>query len=143
MAYDPDGSPLSYSDKLGRKDFKFGNLLPTHPDFKNKSQAYYNQFEIDKALSTKFKNILPNYRYYGTNDTTPYLGPQIKADEFAGLCVTWSCMYMVLRLLNPDLAPAEVTIKMIDGTPKQLKNRILRFQKFMIRTLSKEQKSVK
>ena len=50
---------------------------------------------------------------------------------------------MVLRLLNPDLEPADITIKMIDGTPSQIKNRILRFQKFIIRTLSKEKESIK
>ena len=105
--------------------------------------ALYDQFTIDRELSYKFKNELPNYTYYGTNDTTPYLGPQAKADEYEGLCVTWSCMYMILRLLNPDLEPADITMKMIDGTPKQLRNRILRFQKFIIRTLSKEKDSIK
>jgi hypothetical protein len=129
----------SYQNEgVGRKDFSFGIN-----DNKKRSNALFNQFEIDMRLSERFQKILPNYNYFGTNDTTPYLGPQIKADDFAGLCVTWSCMYMVLRLLNPDLSPAEVTIKMIDGTPKELKNRILRFQKFIIRTLSKETKSVK
>ncbi len=52
-------------------------------------------------------------------------------------------MYMILRLLNPDLTPAEVTIKMIDGTPEQLKDRILKFQKFIIRTVSKEKMDLK
>lgn len=136
LVYDSDSNK-----GYGRKDFKFGN--DTNLKNKKKSSALFDQFEIDKALFNKFKNVLPNYTYYGTNDTTPYLGPQIKADEFAGLCVTWSCMYMVLRLLNPDLSPAQVTIKMIDGTPKELKNRILRFQKFIIRTLSNETKRVK
>ena len=96
-----------------------------------------NQVLIDTKLASKFKQVLPDYKYFGTNDTTPYLGPQIKADEYDGLCVTWACMYMVLRLLNPDLSPPEVTIKMINGTPDQLRNRILRFQKFIIRSLSK------
>jgi len=110
---------------------------------KKKSSALFDQLKIDRALSDRFKKELPNYTYYGTNDTTPYLGPQIKADEYAGLCVTWSCMYMVLRLLNPDLEPADITVKMIDGTPKELRNRILRFQKFIIRTLSKEKQLLK
>ena len=131
LAYDTDGN---YKDN--RKDFKFG-------DKKLKSEALFNQVVIDKVLSNKFKTILSNYTYYGTNDTTPYLGPQLKADDFGGLCVTWSCMYMLLRLLNPDLSPAEITIKMIDGTPEQLKNRILRFQKFIIRTLQKTTKNIK
>ena len=135
LKHDPKNS------KLGRKDFKFG--IKQIPDKLYKSNALFNQDVIDELLEKEFKKILPNYQFYGTNVTTPYLGPQIKADEFNGLCVTWSCMYMILRLLNPDLSPAEVTIKMIDGTPEQLKNRVLRFQKYIIRTLSKENKAIK
>jgi hypothetical protein len=139
LAYD------SVSNKIyGRKDFKYGkNKFGIDKINVKKSAALFDQYKIDLALSQKLKSQLPNYTYYGTNDTTPYLGPQIKADEYGGLCVTWSCMYMVLRLLNPDLEPAEITIKMIDGTPEQLRNRILRFQKFIIRTLSKEKKRIK
>jgi hypothetical protein len=137
LAYDSDGN------STGRKDFnKFGNNN-NNKNNKLKSFALFNQVSIDLKLQKYMKRVLPNYTYYGTNDTTPYLGPQIKADEYAGLCVTWSCMYMLLRLLNPDLSPAEVTIKMIDGTPKQLRNRILRFQKFIIRTLQKTKKDPK
>ena len=144
LAYDSD-SVKGY----GRKDFMYGKNKYSKNKFgidklnKKKSSALFDQFKIDRALSDRFKKELPNYTYYGTNDTTPYLGPQIKADEYAGLCVTWSCMYMVLRLLNPDLEPADITIKMIDGTPKELRNRILRFQKFIIRTLSKEKQLIK
>ena len=52
-------------------------------------------------------------------------------------------MYMVLRLLNPHMKPPEITIKMIDGTPKELKDRILRFQKFIIKTLQNQKTYVK
>ena len=52
-------------------------------------------------------------------------------------------MYMILRLLNPDLSPPEITMNMINGTPEQLKNRILRFQKFIIKTLKSEKKDIK
>ena len=146
--FDPHGAneysnvKLAYDterNSTGRKDFKFGN----NNNNKLKSSALFNQVSIDLKLKKYMKRVLPNYTYYGTNDTTPYLGPQLKADEYAGLCVTWSCMYMLLRLLNPDLSPAEVTVKMIDGTPQQLRNRILRFQKFIIRTLQKTKKDPK
>ena len=136
LAYDPNSD---HKDIIGKKDFKNLNFGDSHI----KSQALYNQIIIDNQLKEKFMEILPTYRYYGTNHTTPYLGPQIKADAYDGLCVTWSCMYMVLRLLNPDLSPADITMNMINGTPKELLNRILRFQKFIIRTLSKEKKYIK
>ena len=155
--FDPHGGSeysdvkLVYDDKsiqTGRKDFmnffqnktqsskknKFGIIdLPARKlEKKIKSQALFNQEYIDRHLADKFKQILPEFQYYGTNETTPYLGPQIKADAYEGLCVTWSCMYMLLRLLNPDLTPAEVTIRMIDGTPSQLVKKILRFQLLLI-----------
>ena len=143
LAYDSDTVK-----SFGRKDFMYGKNNYSKNQFginklnKKKSSALFDQLQIDRELSDRFKKELRNYTYYGTNDTTPYLGPQIKADEYTGLCVTWSCMYMILRLLNPDLEPADITIKMIDGTPKELRNRILRFQKFIIRTLSKEKQLI-
>ena len=134
LAYDPNSE-----DIIGKKDFKNLNFGDSYI----KSQALHNQIIIDNQLKEKFMEILPDYRYYGTNYTTPYLGPQVKADAYDGLCVTWSCMYMVLRLLNPDLSPADITMNMINGTSKELLNRILRFQKFIIRTLSKEKNYIK
>lgn len=133
LAYDPE-SNIGY----GRKDFKFGIV-----NKQIKSTALFDQVKIDIKLQQKFSVELPEYTFNGTNITTPYLGPQIKADEFDGLCVTWSCMYMLMRLLNPDMSPADVTIKMIDGTPKELKNRILRFQKFIIRRLQNVKDDIK
>ena len=134
LAYDPDNLLTD------RKDFKFGNLPnKVKNNLEEKlieSNALFNQEKIDEQLKTKMKELLPEYVYYGTNYTTPYLGPQIKSDAYDGLCVTWSTMYMVLRLLNPDLNPAEITLRMIDGRPKDILNRVLRFQKFIIRVLS-------
>lgn len=135
LVYDPNSGNY---DPIGRKDFKFGIVDPNLRE----SGALFDQVKIDNELFIEFNKHLPNYTYYGTNQTTPYLGPQIKADEFGGLCVTWSCMYMILRLLNPDLSPPEITMNMINGTPEQLKNRILRFQKFIIKTLQSEKENI-
>ena len=133
LAYDPE-SNIGH----GRKDFKFGIV-----DKQIRSTALFDQVTIDLKLKQKFAVELSEYTFNGTNITTPYLGPQIKADEFNGLCVTWSCMYMLMRLLNPDMKPADVTMKMIDGTPKEIKNRILRFQKFIIRRLQNVKDNLK
>jgi hypothetical protein len=135
--FDPHGGNEYKDVKLAYDTNSYGKH-----HFGEKSNAFYNQVKIDTELSNKFKSVLPNYTYYGTNITTPYLGPQLKADAYGGLCVTWSTMYMVLRLLNPDLSPSDVTTKMIDGTPTELKNRILRFQKFIINTLKNEKTDI-
>lgn len=141
LAYDPEDTV--FDNLTDRKDFKYGNSRYGDVSKKYKSTALFNQIFIDNKLKAKFLEVLPDYTYYGTNYTTPYLGPQLKADEYGGLCVTWSCMYMVLRLLNPDLSPADITVKMIDGKPKQILNRVLRFQKFIVRTLQKQKKPLK
>ena len=131
--FDPHGGSI-YNDKyddnniMGRGDFKFGNPTKT-------SRALFNQDLIDDIIEDEFKKILPEFRYSGTNETCPYLGPQIKTDAYGGLCVTWSAMYMLLRLLNPKLEPKEITKKMIIGKPNELLNKILRFQRFMIDTI--------
>ena len=120
-------------DTTKRKDFKFGLK-----DKKLISKALFDQAVIDTMLQAELKKILPEFTYKGVNETVPYLGPQIKADAYNGLCLTWSYMYAVLRILNADMSPAEVTIRMIQGSSKDVLDKILRFQKFMIKLLQKE-----
>ena len=140
--FDPHGADEYILKKL-INDMEENSDEDILKDLKYVSGAYFNQNMIDKELSTYFNTLLPNYTYNGVNITTPYLGPQLKTDEYSGLCVTWSCMYMVLRLLNPELSPSDVTIKMIDGTPKELKNRLLRFNKYIVNTLSEEKENLR
>ena len=106
-------------------------------DNENKKKTYgpFNQEKIDNYLTKQFNTILPGYKYLGPDVTCPYLGPQIKTDAFKGLCLTWSTMYMILRILNYKLSPDIITKKMITGTKEQLLSKILRFQKFMIDTV--------
>jgi hypothetical protein len=136
--FDPHGGSVYLGEefeKLGRKDFKFG-------DIKHKSNALADQEYIDSKLKKKFKKILPEYTYMDTNDTCPYLGPQIKADAYTGLCGTWTTMYMLLRVLNPHLKPADITSRMIEGTRNDIVNKLLRFQKFIINKLKKSQTKI-
>ena len=131
--FDPHGGSVYLGEefkKPGRKDFKFG-------DIKRKSSALADQEYIDSELKAKFKKILPEYTYMDTNDTCPYLGPQIKADAYKGLCGTWTAMYMLLRVLNPQLKPADISSKMIEGTTNDIVHKLLRFQKFIINKIKK------
>jgi hypothetical protein len=97
-----------------------------------------DQNKLDTVLKNKFFEILPDYRYKKPNEICPYIGPQGKADAFTGLCLTWSTMYMLLRVLNSELTPEQIVEYMLQGSPKELLNKILRFQKFMITTLQNE-----
>lgn len=137
--FDPHGGN---SYKFIKLDNDPTNKIRGRDDFsKNKniqSTALFNQADIDDLLNREFGKIFNNkFTYKGVNYTVPYLGPQIKTDALGGLCVTWSCMYIVLRLLNPDMPPYEITKRMIDGTKEQLLDKILRFQKYIINTLKK------
>jgi hypothetical protein len=104
----------------------------------NQRDQIYNQRQISTILKEKFKVVLPDFKYYGLNYTTPreLPGPQI-VDAFSGVCGTWSTMYVILRLLNPNMEPREITKKMLEGTQQERKQKLLRFQKFIIKTLQK------
>ena len=132
--FDPHGGSTvilneNSNDRTGNKDFKFGNKI--------KSNAVADQIYLDSQLKKQFEKILPDYKYLGTDDTCPYLGPQMKADAYQGLCLTWSIMYMLLRVLNPKLKPVDVTKNMIKGTISEIKDKLLRFQKFVIEKVKK------
>ena len=135
--FDPHGNN-QYFDVMFKYDYNYRKFI----GIKNESRAKYNQYILDNAIKSKLLEYLPEYTYYGASSVTPYLGPQMKADVYSGLCVTWVTMYILLRLLNPKMNPDEITIKMIDGTPEQLKDRLLRFQGFIINTLRKQEINV-
>ena len=92
----------------------------------------YKQELIDEILRSKFKTILPDFKYLDLNDTCPYLGPQAKVDKFGGLCITWSLMYFLLRVLNPFLDQSQINKQMISGNHKQILNKVLQFQRYVI-----------
>ncbi len=92
----------------------------------------YKQELIDEILRDKFKSILPEYKYIDLSETCPYLGPQVKVDKFNGLCITWSLMYFLLRVLNPDIKQSKINKFMITGSHDDILDNILRFQRYVI-----------
>ena len=92
----------------------------------------YKQELIDEILRDKFKSVLPDYKYIDLSETCPYLGPQAKIDKFGGLCVTWSLMYFLLRVLNPKIKQSEINKKMIIGKRDDILDYVLRFQRYVI-----------
>lgn len=92
----------------------------------------YKQELIDEVLRDKFNKILPNYKYLDLSTVCPYLGPQVKIDAFNGICVTWSLMYFLLRVLNPSIMPEYVIKNMMSGTHKEVLSKVLKFQRYVI-----------
>lgn len=94
----------------------------------------YDQEAIDNYLSTKFAEILPEYRFIDFQTTCPYVGPQGKGEKVGnsrgGYCVTWSLMFTVLRIMNPDKKVDELNYAIYKGTPREIKSKMLKFAKF-------------
>lgn len=92
----------------------------------------YDQDKIDDTLIQEFKKILPSYKFIDFSISCPNLGPQIKAEIFdrTGYCVTWSLMFTVLRILNPDKSQDDLNKQLLEGTRAQIFSKMLRFAKF-------------
>ena len=65
------------------------------------------------------------------------IGPQDRADMFEGLCVTYSTMFVIVRLSNPNASPTDIYNSILQLNDYKLLRYVLRFNKFMIETLKK------
>ena len=91
----------------------------------------HEEAPINQLLSQAF----PSFRYVGAT-AGPRQGVQRRgADAFEGLCVTFSTMYVLMRLLHPHLAKRQVESLMIDGSPRALRRRALQLNATMVETL--------
>ena len=111
-------------------------------NMKKYTNPYYDQVYLDYKMKEKFETILPEYTYLGINEICPVIGPQIKTDAFKGLCLTWTLMYTLLRILNPRIKPEVITKKMSEGSRDDILNKILRFNRYVIDVLRKQKKSL-
>jgi len=110
--------------------------------------AVYNQKLIDDSLKKIFSMELKDYTYINYYESCPYIGPQALEDKSStfihdtmlnltpsGLCVTWTTLYIVLRILNPKKSQDFIVKKMMEGTPYHILSTLLRFQAFMINVI--------
>jgi hypothetical protein len=92
----------------------------------------YNQEGIDDFLKISFKKLLPEYKFIDLQTACPYFGPQIKYESAMrnGYCVTWSLMFALLRLLNPDFSVSKLNSVLTEGTGQEMFTKMLKFAKF-------------
>ena len=90
---------------------------------------------LDKQLALLFSRSLPTWKYLGTISIAPERGVQAIVDAFDGMCVTFSLQYVLLRMLNPSRSPKEVSTFMTRGTAEQLRERVLRLNRYVADTL--------
>ena len=101
-------------------------------------EAVYNQKLIDDSLKKIFSMELKDYTYINYYESCPYIGPQAleaNSEYVHGLCVTWTTLYIVLRILNPKKSQDFIVKKMMEGNPHHILSILLRFQKFMINVI--------
>tara|TARA_B100000214_G_scaffold345476_1_gene295402 strand:+ start:40 stop:966 length:927 start_codon:yes stop_codon:yes gene_type:complete len=71
---------------------------------------YHTKYRL---LKEYFSKIFPKYKFINASDITEQRGFQYKYDSNSGYCVTWSCLFVHYRLLNPD-EPLILLMKHID-----------------------------
>lgn len=95
-------------------------------------------YSVDPVLERRLGRLFPDWTYVGVERMFPkgHPGPQGLADAFAGLCVTYSLWYVLLRLLNPDVDPSEVVAHMTTTMgPTRLRDRALKLNRRVVDTL--------
>jgi hypothetical protein len=94
---------------------------------------------LDKLMTSKFLSItgLYDYKYISPFIMSPPIGPQMKADAYGGMCMTYSMLYLHLRLINPDLPQKKVIQYLVKMESNKLKTMILKYAKFIEDTLKK------
>jgi hypothetical protein len=75
-------------------------------------EKYPDVIKVDKFLNTFFKRI--DYKYVNPKDFCPKFGPQCNIESFSsksGFCSTWSFLYTIFRLDNPNFTRKEAAEK--------------------------------
>lgn len=88
----------------------------------------------DATVSRLMKTVLPSFRYlrYFEHEA----GEQrASTDSYEGMCVTFSLLYVLYRLLNPDSSPTLVRQHMAALSDNKLKRQSLQLNRFVADTL--------
>ena len=90
---------------------------------------------LDLELAQLFQTVLRRWKYEGTIASAPRIGPQLKYDNFGGMCVTFSLLFVLYRLNNPDRSAKEVNAHIDSLSPRRLGDEIMKLNKFAIELL--------
>ena len=88
---------------------------------------------VDNKFNTKLLNYigLKNYTYISPIEISPKLGVQLKSDAYDGMCLTYSIMYLQLRIMNPDVDQKEIIKYLLKKSRNEIYNIILRYAKYI------------
>ena len=97
--------------------------------------------KFDNIIDDFFKKFvlrhleLYSFKYLKPTNLSKKIGIQIKADAYEGMCVTISAMYLQMRVLNVNIKQNKIIEYFTKMSSSKLKNHILRFAKYIERTL--------
>lgn len=94
---------------------------------------------VDNHVRKRFLEAMPGWSYCGPSKENLLQGVQRRADSFSGMCVTFCIYYVLLRLRNPDVNMTQVQTYM--AQEDNLREKILRLNKFVIETLKKHERN--
>jgi hypothetical protein len=100
--------------------------------------------DVDEFLKhvVREKFGLSKYKYLPPEELSEKIGIQVKGDSYNGMCVTISMLYLHLRVKNPDTKAKRIVRNLTSLPLKQLKTIILRYAKYIEKTLKLESKYV-
>jgi len=124
-----------------------GELIRNH--FSDKDKVPYLSIKhendrIDKKFNKDLlkKIHLEGYKYISPIDISPKIGIQTTADAYGGMCVTYTLIYLQLRIMNPDIDQKTVIKYLISKDEKEIVDIILRYAKYVENTLKKNSQLV-
>lgn len=109
--------------------------------FDKKKQILKN---IDIKFNDKLFNYigLENYTYISPVDISPKKGIQIKTDAYNGMCLTYSIMYLQLRIMNPDVDQNQIIKYLLKKSDIEVYDIILRYTKYIEDKLKEYSKKI-
>ncbi len=127
------------------------NLEKTIERFEPRGKSDINDPEllIAKKIDSKFSSStlkllgLSDFIYLSPIKTLPLIGPQSIANAYEGMCVTYSLLYLHLRIMNPDINRDIIIKYLISKTSDELLNIILRYAKYVEIILKRKSNIVK
>jgi hypothetical protein len=104
--------------------------------------------KIAKNIDNKFNNKLlsyvglDKYTYISPIDFSPMIGPQTKSDAYDGMCLTYSLMYLQLRIMNPDVDQKDIVKYMLSKSKSDMYEILLKYAKYIEEKLKDNQVEV-
>jgi len=89
--------------------------------------------DLDSKFSAKILSYvgLNKYKYISPVDFSPLIGIQLKVDAYDGMCLTYSLMYLQLRIMNPDVDQKDIVKYLLKKPKAEMYDILLKYAKYV------------